>query len=336
MLLQASLPRHGPGLPIEVDPGQGRSTARTPPNLSRFIWCVSARDQLALALLSVLVFTAGVAPLELQRRIVNDAFVGGASGPIIRLALVYAGLAVLAGLLKLGLNIYRGYVGESATRWLRTALLDDFRQIRPELCQAATEGVEVSLVVDEADPIGGFVGTSVSEPLLQGGLLIGVLAYMVYLQPLMALVALAVFSPQLVFVPLMQSAINRRVAYRIATLRQVSVGIIDQPRAGAATDSPQQEHIQQVFAVNMGVIRLKFSMNFLMNLMHHLGIAAILALGGYYVVKGTAEVGTIVAFVSGLGQLNEPWGDLVNWFRDLKVTQTKYDLISRAVESLRA
>ena len=336
MLPQVSLPRHGQVPPIEVEAGQLRSPARTPPSLFRFIWRVSARDQLALALLSVLVFTAGIAPLELQRRIVNDAFVGGAPGPIIRLAAVYAGLAVLAGLLKLGLNIYRGYVGESATRWLRATLLDDFRRIRPELCQAGTEGVEVAVVVDEADPIGGFVGTSVSEPLLQGGLLIGVLAYMVYLQPPMALVAIAVFSPQLVFVPLMQSAINRRVASRITTLRQVSVGIIDQPRAGAAAGSPQHERIQQVFTVNMGVIRLKFSMNFLMNLMHHLGVAAILALGGYYVVKGTAEVGTVVAFISGLAQLNEPWGDLVNWFRDLKVTQTKYDLISRAVESLRA
>ncbi|MGO4387798.1 ABC transporter transmembrane domain-containing protein [Microvirga sp. 2YAF29] len=336
MLPRTSLPRHGQVLPSEVDPGEARSPARTPPRLSRLIWLVSARDQFALALLSVLAFTSEIAPLELQRRIINDAFVGGAAGPIARLAIVYAGLAMLAGFLKLGLNIYRGYVGESATRWLRTALLDDFRQIRPELCQAGTEGVQISLVVDEADPIGGFVGTSVSEPLLQGGLLIGVLAYMVYLQPLMALVALAVFSPQLVFVPLMQKAINKRVAYRIATLRQVSVGIIDQPRAGAAAGSPQQDRIQQVFVLNMGVIRLKFSMNFLMNLMHHLGIAAILALGGYYVIKGEAEVGTVVAFISGLGQLNEPWGDLVNWFRDLKVTQTKYDLISRAVESLRA
>lgn len=335
MLPQTSLPRHRKVLLNEVDLGQADSAARTPPSLSRLIWLVSARDQVALALLSVLVFTSGIAPLELQRRIVNDAFVGGAPGPIVHMALFYAGLAVLSGLLKLGLNIYRGYVSESATRWLRASLLDDFRQLGPEFCQAGTEGVEVSLVVDEADPIGGFVGTSVSEPFLQGGLLIGVLAYMVYLQPLMALVALAVFSPQLVFVPLMQKAINQRVAYRVATLRLVSVGIIDQPRAGADAGSPQQERIQQVFTFNMGVIRLKFSMNFLMNVMHHLGIASILALGGYYVVKGETEVGTVVAFISGLAQLNDPWGDLVNWFRDLKVTQTKYDLISRAVENLR-
>jgi ABC-type bacteriocin/lantibiotic exporter with double-glycine peptidase domain len=69
--------------------------------------------------------------------------------------------------------------------------------------------------------------------------------------------------------------------------------------------------------------------------MHHLGLAAILALGGYYVVTGRTEIGTVVAFVSGLAQVNDPWGDLVNWYRDLKVTQTKYDLIVRALMMLR-
>lgn len=81
----------------------------------------------------------------------------------------------------------------------------------------------------------------------------------------------------------------------------------------------------------MGVFKLKFSMNFLMNMMHHLGIASILAIGGYYVATGETQIGTVVAFVSGLSQINDPWGDLVNWFRELSVTRTKYDLISRAV-----
>ncbi len=81
----------------------------------------------------------------------------------------------------------------------------------------------------------------------------------------------------------------------------------------------------------MGVFKLKFSMNFLMNMMHHLGIASILAIGGYYVATGETQIGTVVAFVSGLSQINDPWGDLVNWFPELSVTRTKYDLISRAV-----
>ncbi|WP_425486939.1 hypothetical protein [Microvirga thermotolerans] len=52
-------------------------------------------------------------------------------------------------------------------------------------------------------------------------------------------------------------------------------------------------------------------------------------------VRGRTEVGTVVAFIAGLGQINDPWGDLVNWFRDLKVTRTKYGMIGRTVRDMR-
>jgi hypothetical protein len=53
--------------------------------------------------------------------------------------------------------------------------------------------------------------------------------------------------------------------------------------------------------------------------------------GGRLVVHRQTEVGTVVAFLSGLSRISDPWGDLVNWFRDLTVTGTKYGLISSAV-----
>jgi hypothetical protein len=53
------------------------------------------------------------------------------------------------------------------------------------------------MTLSETKPIGNFVGSSVSEPFLQGGILISVFAYMVYLQPLMALVAFGVLFPRL-------------------------------------------------------------------------------------------------------------------------------------------
>ncbi len=65
----------------------------------------------------------------------------------------------------------------------------------------------------------------------------------------------------------------------------------------------------------MGIFGLKFSMNVLMNLSYHLGVAGILAVGGDAIAAGEAEIGTVVAFVSGLAHMNDPWGDLVGWFR---------------------
>jgi len=38
----------------------------------------------------------------------------------------------------------------------------------------------------------------------------------------------------------------------------------------------------------------------------------------------------VVAFISGIGRITEPWGDLVNYFRDVNITQVKYALVRDA------
>ncbi|MGA7264356.1 MAG: hypothetical protein WBX30_26175 [Stellaceae bacterium] len=42
-------------------------------------------------------------------------------------------------------------------------------------------------------------------------------------------------------------------------------------------------------------------------------------------------MGGVVAFISAVGRLNDPWGDLVNYFRDLSVTQVKFGLVAEKV-----
>jgi len=84
----------------------------------------------------------------------------------------------------------------------------------------------------------------------------------------------------------------------------------------------------------MGIFRLKFAMNFLMNLCSHLQIISALLIGGWWVYTDRLEIGGVVAFISGISRLNDPWGDLVNYFRDLTVTQVKYRLLANAVNEL--
>jgi ABC-type multidrug transport system fused ATPase/permease subunit len=301
-----------------------------PPHLFAYIWKTSARHQVALAALSVLVFVLSTAPLELQRRIVNDAVARGATGLIAALALAYAAVALLEGGVKLALNVYRGWVSEREVLRLRRAIGALTGNAVAAEDRALAEGVEISMVLSEAEPIGGFMGISLSEPLLQGGILLSVFGYLLYLEPWLALLSVAVFSPQLVFVPLMQRAINRRASERIQELRAVSGGIV-----GATGEGEEQNgHFERVFALNMGIFKLKFSMNFLMNLMHHLGVAAALGIGGWQAARGQIEVGTVVAFVSGLAKVNDPWGDLVNWFREMTVVGMRYRLVSEGMQWL--
>jgi ABC-type multidrug transport system fused ATPase/permease subunit len=299
-----------------------------PRSLFGFVSRVSAWSQLWISLLAIGVFVLNTVPLELQRRILNATVLNGDLKLILGLVVVYAGVVLSGGLVKLLMNVYRGWVGEKAVRALRlstSALVGAMPQHGRE---AGVQGVEISLILAEPEPIGAFVGVSVSELVLQIGTLLSVFGYMFYIQPLMAVVSLALFSPQFVFVPLMQRAINRRVQSRIALLREASVEVLN---SGVAKSLRQELRFAEIFQVNLGIFKLKYSMNFLMNLTQHLSRVIVLGVGGWYVINGETELGTVVAFISGLNSINDPWGDLVNWFQDMMVNSAKYRVFASAM-----
>ena len=302
-----------------------------PGSVFRYVVATSGAHQLLLLALTVSVFLIEIVPLELQRRIVNDLVKDRPYRWVIILCAVYAGVVLLQGGTKLVLNVYRGWVGERSVRDLRRRI-HAVIEVPPTSSPAAdAQGIAVSMIVAEVEPIGGFIGECVSEPLLQGGILLSVLAYLIHLDPWMALGAFALFVPQFYFVPLMQAAVNWRAGARIRVLRQLGIGVIDQNNGHFRAD---EQRIERAFALDMGIFRLKFTMNFLMNLCSHLQIVSALLIGGWWVHIDRLEIGGVVAFISGISRLNDPWGDLVNYFRDLTVTQVKYRLLANAVNEL--
>lgn len=281
----------------------------------------SGRHQILLALLSAGVFVLSSVPLELQRRVVNDAIRNGAGETIFWLAVAYAGVAVLEQALKMALNVYRGWVSEDAVRTLRKTL-EDVEETGP--CERDATGTHTAMAVAEAEPIGGFVGMAISEPLLQAGILLSVIGYMAWLEPWTLALSLGFLLPQALFVPPLQQAINRRAAARIKTLRHVSGDIVQ-------GGTPDDRRIERVFGLNMGIYKLKYGMNLGMNLMYAFAVAAALGVGGWFAVTGRIDVGTVVAVISGLGKLKDPWSDLVSWGRELSVDSVKYRLFVDAV-----
>src|SRR5579871_4698263 len=176
-----------------------RSTAwRDSParQLYRFIWRISARSQLLLGALSVCVLLLDLVPLELQRRIVNDALGHRALDPLIVLSALYVAVAFVQGGAKFALNLYQAAVGERANRRLRLAASRKMLAAPEREALDGKEGVGISIIVSEVEAVGGFVGSATSDAVLHGGVLVSVFGYLMILQPWMALVALLLFGPQ--------------------------------------------------------------------------------------------------------------------------------------------
>jgi len=307
------------------------ATAQIPANIYRYVLATSGWHQVALVALTVAVFLLEIVPLELQRRVVNDLVKHREYRFIIILCAVYAGTVLVQGGTKLVLNVYRSWVGERAIRDLRRRVHVLVSSPSAATSTAEAEGIHASMIVAEVESVGGFVGASISEPLLQGGILLSVLAYMIHVDFWMAATAFALFVPQLIFVPLMQGAMNRRTRARVQIIRQLSVSVVEGISGDAAHDRTDDERIQHVFELNMGIYRFKFSMNFLMNLSTQLQIIGALLVGGMAVYENRLEIGGVVAFISGIGRITDPWGDLVNYFRDVNLTQVKFGLLRDAV-----
>ena len=225
---------------------------RLPGTIFRYVFKVSWPHQLALVLLTVVTFLLEIVPLEIQRRVINNLVKERPFQLVVFLCAAYAGAVLFQGATKLGLNVYRGWVGENAIRDLRRHILAQLRVARIAAPGPEARGVGAAMLVGEVEPIGGFVGGSISEPLLQGGILLSVLAYIVHLDRWMAAAAFALFLPQLVFVPLMQGAINRRAGARVWILRQLGVSAVDARTESAERDRSDGRRIDRVLHLNMG------------------------------------------------------------------------------------
>ena len=302
-------------------------------DLYRYIWRVSGRQQVYLSLLAVGIFLVQLAPLELQRRIVNNATEHADFRVIGWLCLAYVGVVVLQGSLKLAINIYRGAVSERAIERIRLEVDPAAAGGESGAPASKDEGTAISIIVSESEVVGGFVGASFSEPILNAGILLSILGYMLYTQPLLAAVAIALFCPQFLFIPLLQKSINKRTESRIQTMRAMSSDIV---KKAAGNGLPERKtfrrRVADLYRLNMEIFYRKFGMTFLMNLFHHLGTIAILAFGSWLLLRGRTEMGTIVAFISGINRMNDPWGDLVAFFRNLTNTVVRYQLIAASVK----
>jgi len=306
-----------------------------PKNLFRYVLSVSWRHQIVLVGLTVLTFLLEIVPLEIQRRVVNNLVKEKPFQFVIILCAAYAGAVLVQGATKLGLNIYRSWVGENSKRDLRRHIIAYLRIARAVTPGPEARGIGTAMIVAEVEPIGNFIGGSISEPLLQGGILLSVLAYILHLDRWMATAALVILVPQLIFVPLMQGAINRRAGARVWVLRQLGVSTVGTSAAASAEqDRSDGKRIDRVLQLNMGIFKLKFSMNFLMNICNHLQVIAALLIGGWMVHTDQLELGGVVAFISAIIRLNDPWGDLVNYFRDLNVSLVRFGLVADRVNQL--
>lgn len=289
-----------------------------------YVWRMSEWHQVWVCLFAVILALIDLVPLELQRRIVNEV-VGSQDVPLLlRYGAVYLALILTQQLGKFVLRLYQGWLSESATIYTRRHLLTLYgNQSDPE---NDASGQAVSIVGSEVEKLGGFVGESLSQACVNITMLLGVLGYMLVVEPRIALFALAFLIPQIILTPFLQRKLNRLVEERVSYIRSLGDEISDM-------SSARRDYclavLPQIFSNRMKFFLLKFTLKTLLNLLNALGPLTVLIFGGYLVMQGQTEVGIIVAFISGFERMSGPVRELISFYRQAAQATVQHRMIAR-------
>lgn len=303
-----------------------------PASLYAHIFRVSGRDQVLIVALTSLIAPLSMVPLEIQRRMVEDAIAGGSGRVLATLAAIWLAFIIVQGALKYGLNMIRSRVLESVTRDLRLRVL---AHARGDGDREAPIGTFVAILVAEAEDVGGIASDSVSVPVLQISTILWVFGYLVAVEPVLAALAVALYLPQGVLVPLVQQRINRLIRMKTVRLRLLGsdeTAILSRPDMPAETPLAHARRlVAHLFTIRMRIYRLKYLLTFFGNFLDALGPLLVLSLGGLLVMRGETSVATLVVFISGLQKVGDPWDVLINFFRTMSTGRVSYGMIRAAL-----
>ncbi len=295
------------------------------------IWRISGRRQIILILLSLAIAALAAVPLAFQKEIINALTLPALSAE----NLFYLGAGMLAAtLISLALKWLLGHrsgvLGEDTIRFIRTRLYTETIRVSQNRDQDQNQGgiqtgTLTTAISAEAEELGKFAGGAFSEPVMQVGTLISVIGFIASTQPGLGMIALAMIIPQVVLVLMTQGRVNALVASRVKVLRgatnQIIAGQVD-----AITQSVLDD-FDTIFETRRRMFLWKLSTKFLLSAINGIGTVAVLMLGGWLVLQGRTDVGTVVAATMGLGRIQAPTAFLIAFYRQVSATRVKFELL---------
>jgi ABC-type multidrug transport system fused ATPase/permease subunit len=205
------------GIARQISPFSANEVVRPNDTLRKFVWRASGVHQFYVGAIAILVAFVNFVPIDLQRRIVDIAIAKQDTDALFFYGGVYLSAMLLYAALKYCLMIYQGWVGESTIKTAR----DQLAAVAAERTGRGTSGQTANIIGNEIDAVGGFVGTSISEFVVNVTMLVSIAAYMLYVQPVIALVSAICLIPQIGLALYMQGDLNSLVERQVALVRRL-------------------------------------------------------------------------------------------------------------------
>lgn len=321
-----------------------------------FIIRYSKRDQLMIVPLVVGTMVVYYLSLDLPKIIINEAIQGGKFPQpdatagflglqlsrleyLLALSMVFLGLIVLNGWLKFRINTLKGWMGERMLRRLRYALYDTILRFPLARFRRVKAAEMATMIKDEVEPLGGFIGEALITPLFLGGQALTAVFFILYQHWALGLIALAVVAVQAVVIPKLRQRLLVLGRERQLTARALAGRIAETVDGAAeihanATSNYERAEISarlgRIFNIRFEFYQRKFLIKFLNNILSQATPFLFYTVGGYLVIVGRLDIGALVAVIAAYKDLPSPVKELIDWDQQRLDVEIKYQQVVEA------
>ena len=169
--------------------------------LFSWIWSGNIRLQVGLLLAVLVAVVARVIPLEMQKRIVDDAIGNRSFDLLVDYCGIYLVAFVAASGTKYLINILQTMISQRTLAVMRKDMFDHILRLPFAFFRNAQSGLVVTSLVKELAAASDFIGMAVAVPVTNLLTLFAFAGYLFWLNPLLAVVSLIIFPIVLLIVP---------------------------------------------------------------------------------------------------------------------------------------
>lgn len=346
--------------------------SRIDPNLYRYIWRHSRNDQLWMLVVILLSMPTYFLSLDLPKRIVNGPIQGRGfenpddtafflttwlplpewltGGPILlfkgieferigylfALSLLFLALVAANGMFKRYINTFKGRMGERMLRRLRYELVDIVLRYPLSRFRRTKPAEIASMVKDEVEPLGGFIGDAFTQPLFLGGQAITSLAFIFVQNLYLGFITLVMVGFQGWLVPTLRRQLIKLQKKQQLNARHLAgrVGeIVEGIQEVHANDTSTYERsdiagtLAKSFFLRFELYQRKFTIKFLNNLLIQFLAFLFYAVGGYLAIRGTLDLGQLVAVIAAYKELPDPIRGLIDYDQARLQVDSRYSQV---------
>ncbi len=293
---------------------------------SLFSWIFPGNGKLQLLLLliiAVMVF-ARVLPLEMQKRVVNEAI----NLRNVDLLLIYCGIYLIAVVCSSGLkfliSVIQTLISERTTARMRKDLYAHILTLPLGFFRKTQAGLVVNTLTTELTLPGNFVGLSIAAPVTNLLTLLAFAGYLLWLNWLLALVSLSIYPIVVFLLPILQRHVNRANKKRVDASRTFSSRIAEsvsgiheiQGNGAHVIENRKYDRlVDNLLKIRIRWSLYRFGIKSLNGFFTSLGPFLVFILGGWLAIKGQLELGALVAFISAQEKLFDPWKELIEFYQ---------------------